>query len=142
MGFFRKAKPKQTRQQFIGRKFRSGLSADECLQNYRAVRDQCYDVVDEFEPVWSTPDPGAYESAEVSAPEGPPVSVVASTLSTGGVLYLAVWGGTALGGDTQMWFVPPEFDGSPIPLAGVWKMRDSSLSSIGSVERPFWGVPM
>jgi hypothetical protein len=39
-----------------------------------------------------------------------------------------------------MWFVPPGFDASPIPIAGRWKMRDNSLSSIGTVEGQLWGV--
>jgi hypothetical protein len=39
-----------------------------------------------------------------------------------------------------MWFVPPGFDMSPIPIAGRWKMRDGSLSSIGWVEGQLWGV--
>lgn len=141
LGIFRKNKTEPQVQPFIGRKFRSSLTVDECLANYRVARDQCYQVVDEFEPVWSPPDPGTYVSSQGGQLTGPPSRVLANTLAAGGVIQLAVWdGAVAGGGGTQMWFVPPGFDQSPIPLAGTWKMRDSSLSSVGWVEGPLWGL--
>jgi hypothetical protein len=77
-----------------------------------------------------------------------PARVVADNLVGGGRIYLAIWNGmvsqgegSGIGGPPcEMWFVPPGFDTSPIPIAGTWKMRDGSLSSIGWVESPLWGT--
>jgi hypothetical protein len=72
---------------------------------------------------------------------------VANDLADGSRIYLAIWDrmvsygdGSTPGPPCEMWFVPPGFDTSPIPIAGVWKRRDGSLSSIGYVEAPLWGA--
>ncbi|GAB4080839.1 hypothetical protein GCM10028783_17870 [Modestobacter muralis] len=77
------------------------------------------------------------ESTQVSTRRVPPARFVAQELSDGGRLYLAIWDDSQ---SREMWFVPPEFDNSPIPIAGTWKGLDGSLASVGSVESAFWGA--
>ena len=138
-------------QSFIGRKFRSDCSLDECLSNFIAVSDECYPVVSGLVDVgWRVPtDLGGFISTQGSVPAVAPARVVARKLATGGHLYLALWNGMASYGNgtgdggppCEMWFVPPGFEVmTPIAIAGTWKRRDSSLSSIGNVESPLWGV--
>jgi hypothetical protein len=130
----------------IGRKFRSSLSVEDCLENYSAVKDECYDVQGPLVDVeWHMPaNFASLESTQGIVPATPPVRVVASDLAGGGHIYLAIWAScpTYAEADSfrELWFVPPGFDTSPIPIAGRWKMRDSSLSSIGYVESAFWGA--
>lgn len=132
---------------FIGRKFRSNLSIAECLENFSIVKDQCYRTTGGiYEIEWRM----RLESADVESSQGgppaiPPATFHANDLSGGGRIYLAIWDGmvyhdhSGVGGPPrEMWFVPPGFDTSPIPIAGTWKMRDGSLSSIGYVESASW----
>jgi hypothetical protein len=139
-----------TTQEFIGRKFRSSASLQECLSTYAEVSAECYRTAGPMYDVpWDmpTPPPG-FQPSQGTAPEISPTRMVATDLAQGGRIYLALWdgmvsyGGTSAAGGPpcEMWFVPPGFDTSPIPIAGRWKMRDNSLSSIGSVEGQLWGV--
>jgi hypothetical protein len=135
---------------FIGRKFTSSLSMKECLDAFDAAKADCYRTTGPLLEVdWRMPgDLGAFRSSQGRAPEVPPARVVACDLLDGGRIYLAVWNGMTSYGDAsgssgqpcEMWFVPPGFDTSPIPIAGRWKSRDASLSSIGYVESPLWGA--
>jgi hypothetical protein len=135
---------------FIGRKFRSSLSMQECLDAFSIVKDTCYPTDGPLRDVeWRMPaDLGPFESSQGSVPGVPPSRVVTNDLVRGGGIYLALWdgmvsygeGGGKGGPPCEMWFVPPGFDTSPISIAGTWKMRDSSLSSIGYVESPLWGA--
>jgi hypothetical protein len=135
---------------FIGRKFRSQATLSECLETYAAVSAECYRTAGSmYETEWHMPIvPAAFQPSQGTPPLVPPAKVVATDLIGGGRIYLAVWdgvvsygGGVPTGGPPcEMWFVPPGFDTSPIPIAGTWKMRDSSLSSIGWVEGPMWGI--
>ncbi|SRR6266545_4473493 len=134
---------------FIGRKFRSSLSVDDCLANFSIVREQCYRISGPLvDAEWHVPAvPGGFASSQGAISLVPPARVLANDLVGGGHIYLAIWKGMVSYGDgsgsdgppCEMWFVPPGFDTSSIQIAGVWKMRDSSLSSIGYVESPLWG---
>lgn len=135
---------------FIGRKFRSSASVQESLDAYSIVIRECYRATSPVYDVgWRTPAAAStFESSQGAPSLVPPARIVATDLADGGCIYLALWdgmvsygGGSGQGGPPrEMWFVPPGFDTSPIPIAGAWKMRDGSLSSIGWVESPLWGV--
>lgn len=134
---------------FIGRKFSSSLSVNECLENFSIAARRCYQPSSEAVAVeWSAPENVASVVSTQGGPAAtPPALFVAQDLADGGRLYLAIWDGYVWnGGDgvngraREMWFVPPGFDNSPIPIAGTWKNLDGSLSSIGTVESAFWGV--
>jgi hypothetical protein len=132
---------------FIGRKFSSSASLDECVGNFATAAERCYPVTGGLtEAAWNHP---PNEEGAVSTQGGgaavPPARFVALGMDGGLFLYLAVWEGLVgyggdgvAGGVREMWFVPPGFDGSPIQIAGVWKSLDPSLSSIGTVESTFW----
>jgi hypothetical protein len=120
---------------FIGRKFSSNVDLDACLVNFLEAAPQNYPVVGSLVDLqWTTP-----TASDLRAPE----RFVALELSTGGQLYLALWNGWSHSSDAgtsrEMWFVPPGYDRSPIPMPGTWKMLDGSLSSTGEVEAPLWG---
>lgn len=128
---------------FIGRKFMSSLSMQECLDNFSQVKDECYPTAGPLREVeWQMPGGLPERTSQGRTPTVPPDQVLAGDLTDGGQIYLAVWnrGVSYAPGNREMWFVPPAFDGSPIPIAGRWKMRDNSLSSIGCVEPALWGV--
>ena len=133
---------------FIGRKFSSSRSVTDCLENFVSAASQCYPVAAEPADVaWRLGDVAGVPSTQGGPASVPPVRFVALELVGSGPLYLAIWDGyVGHGGDgvsgqaREMWFVPPGFDGSPIPIAGTWKGLDGSLSSIGSVESAFWGA--
>jgi hypothetical protein len=135
---------------FIGRKFRSSLSMDECIDNFMIVKEQCYRTAGSLKEIeWHVPsDIGSFKSSQGQVPTAAPVRVVVNDLVGGGQIYLAVWNGVVSYGDgtgsggppCEMWFVPSGFDMAPIQIAGAWKMRDASLSSIGWVEAPLWGA--
>jgi hypothetical protein len=64
-------------------------------------------------------------------------------LVQGGRIYLAPWDSGhsgKVGPPCEMWFVSPDYGASSFPIAGRWKMRDNSLSSVGSVEGQLWGI--
>jgi hypothetical protein len=135
---------------FIGRKFRSNLSLAECVDNFSIVKDECYRTSGPLVDVeWHAPtELGGFNSSQGGMPAVSPARVVANDLVGGARIYLAMWNGMVSYGDgsgsggppCELWFVPPGFDTSPIQIAGAWKMRDASLSSIGYVESPLWGV--
>lgn len=128
---------------YIGRKFRSSLGMQECLDNFSAVKDECYRTVGPLrEAEWQMPVGLPQRTSQGSVPTVPPARVLAADLTGGGRIYLALWDhGVSYGTQgCEMWFVPPGFDTSPIPIAGRWKMRDGSLSSIGYVESALWGA--
>jgi hypothetical protein len=144
MGIFsRKRKatssPSATSNSFIGRKFSSRLTVGECLENFAAAASQCYQVVGALvDDEWRTPsNVASVASTQVGTRRVPPAKFVAQEVSGGGRLHLAIWDD---GEKREMWFVPPSFDGSPIPIAGIWKGLDGSLTSVGSVESAFWGA--
>lgn len=97
---------------------------------------------------WSVPsDVAGVESSQGGPALVPPARFVVQDVSVGGPLYLAIWEGDVgyghdgLGGEArEMWFVPPGFDNSPIPISGTWKGLDGSWSSIGNLESAFWGA--
>jgi len=133
---------------WIGRKFRSDCSVDEALANFLLARDECYDVTKELPATWTVPAQAAtFVSSQGSATSVPPARLYSWGTSDNRVLTLALWAGMVSHGDgrevagppIEMWFVPSGFDLQPIPIAGRWKMQDSSLSSIGWVESPLWG---
>jgi hypothetical protein len=130
--------------EFIGRKFRSSLSLQQCLDNFSSVKDECYVTTGPLQDVkWQMPDPGVPRTSQGRVPTDSPIRVVAYDLTAGGRIYLALWDKAVsygTDGACEMWFVPPGFDTSPIPIAGRWKMRDNSLSSIGYVESGLWGA--
>jgi hypothetical protein len=132
---------------FIGRKFTSSLSLAECITNYEAARDECYETEDgpSVDPGWDVPAVEGLTSSQGDVVLAAPERVLMTHLRDGGHLYLSIWDGPVSYGDgtgpgTEMWFVPPGFDTSPIAIAGTWKRRDSSLSSIGYVEASLWGA--
>lgn len=134
---------------WIGRKFTSGCSIDESMGNFSRVRDQCYKIVEELPVTWAVPvGAESFASTQGRATAVPPECVVSYCTGEGGSITLAMWSGVVSYGDglgvggppIEMWFVPSGFDQQPIPIAGMWKMQDSSLSSIGWVESPLWGA--
>lgn len=152
MGLFSRKppEPKSDPSHWIGRKFRSGRTLDECLATFSKVKDECYQTTGALVDVeWTVPASlGSFTSTQGSNVTVKPARVVASDLVGGRRIYLALWDGTVSYGDhtgtggppCEMWFVPPGFDTSPIAIAGTWKMQDASLSSIGWVESPMWGT--
>lgn len=140
--------PEPTVDDYIGRKFRSSLPLSACLEHFAVVKDQCYPTVGDLQDVeWRPPALPAVKKEFSDGPaEVPPARFVANDLADGGRIYLAIWEGTvSYGGSGQggppceMWFVPPGFDNTPIPISGTWKTRDPSLSSVGLVEGVYWG---
>lgn len=130
---------------YIGRKFRSSLSTQACLDNFAAVIKECYSTVGPLrEAEWQMPAGLPEMTSQGRVPTASPVQVLAGDLASGGQIYLALWdhGVSYSTQGCEMWFVPPGFDTSPIPIAGRWKARDSSLSSIGYVESALWGAPV
>lgn len=131
---------------FIGRKLRSSLQLEPCLENYAIARDACYSTSGaHVEADWQMRQPPAgYEAQPGGMPGRPPDRVIASNLTSGDMLYLAAWDGSANEWGPQLscelWFVPPHFDMQPIPIVGTWFQRDNTLKSVGSVEAPFWGA--
>ena len=140
----------RTASPFIGRKFQSSLSLAECLDNFSAARDECYTTTGQpMEIEWQVPAHlGDFKSTQGSIALVAPVRVLANDLLGGGRIYLAAWNGLVSYGDgsgtggppCEIWFVSPGFDMSPVQIAGVWKRLDPTLSSIGWVESPLWGV--
>ena len=134
---------------WIGRKFRSSLSVEVSTANFYAVIQQCYGTTGPLEPAdWRRP---AAAATFVSSQGRPRLvdPVAAYRVSVGRQNYaaLALWDRIVSYSDStdgppiEMWFVYSDFDQSvPTPVAGMWKMRDASLSSIGWVERPLWGL--
>src|ERR1700735_163201 len=77
---------------YIGRKFRSSLSMQECLDNFSAVKDECYRAVGPLREVgWEMPVGLPERTSQGSVPEVPPVRVLAIDLVDGGQSCLAVW---------------------------------------------------
>lgn len=153
MGFLSRKKPASATSpalanDFIGRKFSSSLTLSECLENFSNAAGQCYPTEGGLVNVaWQPP---SRTDGVVSSQGGPaavsPARFVALNLAGGDRLHLAIWEGSVgydgvSGSTREMWFVPPGFDNSPIPIAGTWKGLDVSLSSIvGTVESAFWGA--
>lgn len=152
MGFFSRkpTAPKIDPSHWIGRKFRSSQTIDQCLATFAQVKDECYQTTGELTDIdWTIPtNLAGFTSTQGNNVIVRPTRVVAYQLVGGDSIYLALWDGMASYGDgsgtggppCEMWFVPPGFDTSPIPIAGRWKMQDGSLSSIGWVESPLWGA--
>jgi hypothetical protein len=112
----------------IGRKLSSGLSIDECVANFRAVVASLMNVQPEdLNPLtlgWgdlSQPTPARLLGVWLESPRPIPPAPLA--------IYLAIWEGVYA---REMYVVLPDY-GSPTPIFGSWKMRDSSLTSTGSV---------
>ena len=134
---------------WIGRKFRTNLTIEDSLEAFDVAKSECYEIRSQEDLTWMVPDGAhAYESTQGRATTTPPSRLLSYTLARGGRITLALWDGMVSYGDgsgvggppREMWFVPSGFDQSPIAIAGRWKMRDSSLSSIGWVESPLWGA--
>lgn len=106
--------------QNLGRKMRSALAPDECLANFTAVvADHLGVRTATFEPQWTG------QSADMPA-------VLAGIESQGGrAYYVAIWRRSNY---SEIHFITPDYSANPTPpLIGAWKMRDQSLSSMGSV---------
>ncbi len=118
----------------IGRKFRSSLSVEDYLENYSAVKKECYDVEGPLADVeWHMPATFAsLESTQGIVPATPPVRVVASDLAGGGRIYLAVWAScpTYAEADSfrEMWFCPARVRYVANPYRG--KMEDARLITV------------
>ncbi len=134
---------------WIGRKFRTSLTVQESLAAFDSIKDECYAIRGREAVTWTVPTSAlAFGSTQGKSNTVPPATVVAYALAQRGRITLALWDGMVSYGDgtgaggppREMWFVPSGFDQSPIPIAGLWKARDSSLSSIGWVESPLWGA--
>lgn len=135
---------------FIGRKFRSSTSLQECLTTYAEVSAECYRTAGPMYDVpWHMPTPPpSFQPSQGTPPHIPPARVVATDLVQDGRIYLALWDGMVsydghpgkVGPPCEMWFVSPDYGALSFPIAGRWKMRDNSLSSIGSVEGQLWGI--
>lgn len=134
---------------WIGRKFRTDLSLEAALQTFDQVKHECYAISGREELDWLTPrDASTFRSTQGSPTDVPPAQLLSYRLVAGGRITLAVWNGMVTQGANgldgppiEMWFVPSEFDRSGIvPIAGLWKNKDSSITSIGWVESPLWGA--
>jgi hypothetical protein len=135
---------------FIGRKFSSSASLQECLKTYAEVSTDCYRTAGPmYDVAWHMPTPpSSFQPSQGTPPNIPPTRAVATDLVQGGRIYLALWDGMVsrgghsgkVGPPCEMWFVSPDYGASSFPIAGRWKMRDNSLSSIGSVEGQLWGI--
>ncbi|WP_149830793.1 hypothetical protein [Streptomyces tailanensis] len=110
---------------YIGRKFSSRAGVEESIANFRmAISQQLGSEPEFFTAEWTGPDPA-------------PVTVIgaAPTTRREAASYLTLWA------DGGMYFVAPDYAVRPTPpLVGMWKMRDTSLTSTGSVEAGEFGV--
>ncbi|MFE6893608.1 hypothetical protein [Streptomyces sp. NPDC057694] len=124
MGFFGRRQQRQPARppEYIGRKFHSDAGVESSLTNFRTALSQQMGSEPVVTPArWTGPDP---------APE----QVVAARTAQG-TAYLALWA------DGAMHFVAPDYHRTPTPpLVGMWKMRDNSLRSTGSVQADEFGV--
>jgi hypothetical protein len=142
--------PKPDPSHWIGRKFRTDRSTEESVEIFMSVKDECYEVDSKEGVEWAVSTGAAtFRSTQGNPTVVPPALLISYELVRGGRITLALWDGmvsygdgTGVGGPPrEMWFVPSGFDtSSPIAIAGRWKMRDPSLSSIGWVESPLWGA--
>ena len=104
----------------IGRKFTSRQPLKQCIDNFRTVITQQEGDVEFFTPEWAD-----------NSREAPAVLIGCRTLSSHKPTYLAVWD---TGSAREMYFVAPDYaTRSTPPMVGAWKMRDNSLTSVGSV---------
>jgi hypothetical protein len=115
---------------YIGRKFSSRAGVDESIANFRAaITQQLGSAPEFFTAEWTGPDP-APVTVVGAAPGGTAPAVRRAASS-----YLALWA------NGSMYFVAPDYSVRPTPpLVGMWKMRDASLTSTGSVEADEFGV--
>ena len=114
----------------IGRKFSSQAGVERSIENFRAaVTQQLGAEPTFFDAEWSGPEPAPLRVIGLVEGAVPPLGQRA------GVSYLAVWP------DGRMYFVAPDYSTQPTPpLVGMWKMRDSTLTSVGSVASSEFGV--
>jgi hypothetical protein len=105
----------------LGRVLGSSMSVDECLTNFTEVaRSEFTGKPKELQWVGSTTEA--------------PIRVVGidSGRNDGQILALAIWDA---GPSREMHLIIPGYaGGGPFPMIGQWKMRDSSLSSRGTVR--------
>jgi hypothetical protein len=119
---------------------------DACLSNFSMIKDDLYPTTGSLYDIDWAPatDQGGYQSSQGGPALRAPAKFLANDLSDGRKICIALWEGMSYkseaGSGCEIWFVPPGFDTSPIPIAGNWKGLDSSLSSIGFVEAPYWGA--
>jgi hypothetical protein len=104
-----------TSKAFIGRKFSSDLSIDECLVNFSKAASDCYPTSSELIDVeWRAPsDVDGVPSTQGGPAPVPPARFVALDLARSGRLFLAIWDGYVGRGNDgvsgqarEMWFVP------------------------------------
>lgn len=114
----------------IGRKFSSSAGVERSIENFQAaVTQQLGAEPDFFNVEWSGPEPAPLRVIGVSEGGVPPLG------RRSRVSYLAIWP------DGRMYFVAPDYSTEPTPpLIGMWKMRDSTLTSVGSVASSEFGV--
>ncbi|WP_328582694.1 hypothetical protein [Streptomyces sp. NBC_00370] len=106
----------------IGRKFHSDAGIEASVANFHAAATQQFGQ----EPVLT--------AARWTGPHPAPERLIAARTPSG-TSYLALWS------DGSMYFVAPDYQQLPTPpLVGMWKMRDNSLSSTGSVEASEFGA--
>ncbi|MFE7760917.1 hypothetical protein [Streptomyces sp. NPDC057438] len=115
---------------YIGRKFSSRAGVEESIAHFRsAITQQLGTEPEFFTAEWTGPDPAPVTVIGAVPPGTAPAARRQATS------YLALWP------DGGMHFVAPDYAVRPTPpLVGMWKMRDASLASTGSVEADEFGV--
>lgn len=111
------------RARFVGRKFTSEEPVERSIEHFKAALTQQTGAVPTFFDVeWSGPAPAPERLVGFVLGGVPPLGQRAH------VSYLALWP------DGRMYFVAHDYEIRPTPpLVGLWKTRDGSLSSVGSV---------
>jgi hypothetical protein len=109
----------------LGRKLRSALTVQECLENFtEVVTGYLGGPARLLHPNW----------ADTSL-DAPAVLVAAAPAEGGhrGPVYLAIWDQETV---RRMYLVTPDYAAVRTPpMIGAWKMRDSSLTSEGTVTQ-------
>lgn len=103
MGLFSRKppEPKIDPRHWIGRKFRSSFTLDECLANYNMVKAECYHTAGtSTEMDWTVPtDLAGFTSTQGNNVTVKPARVVADNLAGGGRTDLAIWNGIVSQGE-------------------------------------------
>ena len=96
------------------------MCSSDLLDNFAAVvTDHLGGSSEAFQPRWS------------GDPNDEPTALAGIGSDGGSAYYVAVWHRP---GGSEIHFITPDYAADPTPpLIGAWKMRDRSLSSVGSV---------
>ncbi|MGH4017760.1 MAG: hypothetical protein ACREQV_08045 [Candidatus Binatia bacterium] len=103
-----------------GRKLRSNLTIDQCVEMFQVLSAEQGGYSEYFEPEWN------------GAPVDAPQLMLGARRDGKPILYLAVWD-TGVSRELQL---VPASDQSQLPAALIetWKLHDGSLSSTGTVD--------